>query len=120
MKVKESVMEAIDESIGTNGREHSGEVPDTGAATEDLRRQARILGDDARRFARTAGEVARSGLQDARDRAGEMVRRTQDRSLQVSGRIADHVREKPLAYLAVAAAGGALLGFLLRRPGPRS
>lgn len=98
----------------------------SGASTEDVRRQARVVKEDLRGLGRAVKDVAQDKLEDARRRAVEYVDEGKQRTAQyyekgkheatrLENQVEDYIRSHPLQSVLIATGAGVVLGLLLRR-----
>ena len=111
----------------TDGPRAGTETPGrTGATPEELKQHARAVKEDLLDLGRATKDVARDKLGDAKHiaveyydegkhKSAEYYKHGKQTMTEVEDRVEKYIREKPLQTVAMAAAGGMLLGFLLKR-----
>ena len=75
---------------------------------------AHALREDLKELRSAAGEAAREKLDEARERARAGVEAGREKLRAARSSLEEHVREKPLQSLLIAAAVGVALGYMLR------
>lgn len=91
------------------------QVAKESGSAKRLREQTRVVKDDVRELGRLTREASQEKLEQAKDYATEHLEKGRQRVDEFEDSVVRYVREKPMKSVCLAAAAGALLGFLLSR-----